>query len=663
VSLILAGGHSGKTVLGIRAAVLPQERRSRRQVFLLLLPLILAFASLSPLLQFASLAAGRLSEPEAESSRSLVAPNGTVHLAAKGGAGAGRHAVDEDDYLCLQEFKHPSADMPLGDASIGFVQAQEQAGSGRFAFDIIKVGNSFRVVVWHGALSSSLAACDAYRRRGHGTAFSTDEAMREAALKFFFADWFEAAVIPVSPAAATSPRIIFDPFAPLLRSTAFFLFDASDCFYYSRSIPYDPRSRHFNIFVEHLHEGFRHVLEIQEEAHYDYRPMVRLAPAAAPAKLLAHFGRGGESLAQKIRELKHQPGVYEMSLRDSDVGEVAFSGSEGPCSRSLGGWRAVGHDAEQYHSASRYAGYWLTYRGMPSREHYTARPNYQMDFLGRMNFGLQYQYTTDVSNASDATPHAADGCQVSSGNLDEADARSSRRRCVLELFRNKRLYFFGDSHMRIFFYGFLSLIGIDYPADKVWRGDRRDVISEYNLTVMYVASYFLNMSRTTAIDMLGDASDGVVIIAGVGQHHSCHCWPVAKHMAVVRDALDVLLRVSPGRDRIVVWFGVPAQPYNTHLYRKKPVGQGRRDCRNNARHYLYSLFQQREIQRRRAFNHHQQHSTGDGDGRRLPLLTQVDAFKLSIGMQHTSLDGAHYYGWVRDAWLTELVAKVHDSAS
>jgi hypothetical protein len=145
-----------------------------------------------------------------------------------------------------------------------------------------------------------------------------------------------------------------------------------------------------------------------------------------------------------------------------------------------------------------------------------------------------------------------------------------------------------------------------------------------------------------------DGGDGSVIVAGVGQHHSCHCWTVAKHMAVVSEALAELTKPGIGRRRRrrVVWFGIPAQPMNRHLHMAKPVGQNRRDCRNNARHMLYSAYQKALVDQLR-----EQREVA-------PVLGHVDAFELSVGMEHTSLDGAHFYTWARDAWIEALSAEL-----
>jgi hypothetical protein len=151
--------------------------------------------------------------------------------------------------------------------------------------------------------------------------------------------------------------------------------------------------------------------------------------------------------------------------------------------------------------------------------------------------------------------------------------------------------------------------------------------------------------------MLHDPRNTVVVV-GVGQHHSCHCWAVSQHMEVVESALRTLLG-DRRTNRHVIWFGVPAQPYNTHLYRKKPIGQSRKDCRNNARHLLYAAYQLAALQRWWRGRHREGDTATPAITKPVPFqrLGFIDSFALSLGMQHTTLDGAHYYTWVRDAWI------------
>ena len=556
------------------------------------------------------------------------------------------------DYLCLAAarvaWKSSSVEWP--DRSHGATSASTtRTRSSGFFFDVVQVDgphaseSSFRVVVWSPRHSSSKNACDAYLADASDLLISRDRQVVRDYRRFFHSEWFEATALPSGKKVAGS--ILPSSSSSLLRPTLF-LFDNRTCTYYSQAISLSPPEGddHLLLMVDHLHEQFRQVREIEEEAHYDYRPMVRLGHQALPTFLgEAITGSSNVNRPHVSEHAKGADGVYRIESRrglPNRAGEASLT----RCALRQGGWRSVEADEESYHSSPRYGGYWLAYKGMPHAAHYASRPNFQYDYLGRMNYGVRYEFTQPTWGA---VAHVAMCRVVSKGNKDRL------RDCVLEAFRNRRVYFFGDSHMRIFFYGFLSLVGVSYPADKVWRGDRRDVIDTHNVTVMYIASYFLNMSRPSALEMLADGGDGVVIVAGVGQHHSCHCWPVAKHMEVVRDALDALLAGAAAKQRTVVWFGIPAQPYNTHLYRKKPVGQSRKDCRNNARHYLYSLAQLREL--------HVRWSGLGGEFGLRPTLLHVDAFKYSLGMQHTSLDGAHYYGWVRDAWLDDLVAQVASS--
>jgi len=86
-----------------------------------------------------------------------------------------------------------------------------------------------------------------------------------------------------------------------------------------------------------------------------------------------------------------------------------------------------------------------------------------------------------------------------------------------------------------------------------------------------------------------------------------------------------------------------------------PVGQARRqarrDGRNNARHLLYSSFQ------RAVFA-----DAAPAAGGKV-TVGHLDAFELSVGMEHTSLDGAHFYTWARDAWIEWLSVELLRSAA
>jgi hypothetical protein len=207
------------------------------------------------------------------------------------------------------------------------------------------------------------------------------------------------------------------------------------------------------------------------------------------------------------------------------------------------------------------------------------------------------------------------------------------RACFLGKLRHRTIYFIGDSHMRVTFYGLLARLGVAFPPNKIWRGDRSDRIASHNATVKFVASYFLNVSKPTAQEMLRERGRPIVV-AGVGQHHSCHCWTLRKHMAVVGASLAAL----QAADIELKWFGVPAQPVNRHLHMPKPVGQARRDCRNNARHLLYNA--------------------AEAAAMAAAGVPFIDTYGLGAGMAHTSLDGAHFYTWVREAWLDAIAASL-----
>ena len=321
------------------------------------------------------------------------------------------------------------------------------------------------------------------------------------------------------------------------------------------------------------------------------------------------------------------------------------------------GWLSLDGDTVNHKSkASPLNGYWLPVKGEAAD---ASRVSFAPDILGRMNYAMTYVHRSLLQPAERKAR-----CALSNpGDL---------RACLLERLRGRTVYFIGDSHMRLFFYGFLTRLAVPYPPNKVWRGDRTDVIASHNVTVRFVASYFLNLSKPSALDMFADRGD-TVVIAGVGQHHSCHCWTVEKHMGVVIDALSRLTdpaSVAPGRKRHVLWFGIPAQPMNRHLHMAKPVGQARRDCRNNARHLLYTAYQRAAVEEARAKLLRQPlrqsaapAASSDGSARGAVAIDMIDTLRLSVGMEHTSLDGAHYYSWAREAWIDAVERLVLRSGS
>lgn len=99
----------------------------------------------------------------------------------------------------------------------------------------------------------------------------------------------------------------------------------------------------------------------------------------------------------------------------------------------------------------------------------------------------------------------------------------------------------------------------------------------------------------------------------------------------------------------VIWYGIPAQPVNRHLFAPKPVGQARKDCRTNSRHLLYSSIQQTMC--RKFGSSSGGETTETNNNNNIPF---VDAFALSAGLSFTSLDGAHYYSFARDAMIDSL---------
>ena len=208
-----------------------------------------------------------------------------------------------------------------------------------------------------------------------------------------------------------------------------------------------------------------------------------------------------------------------------------------------GRWVDAGSDRSNFQK--EYPGYWLHYK------HEAKVNKHTPDILGRINFERSYKWE----------PYSCTHTKYP-------------KEMILEILRNRRITLFGDSHMRMTFYGLLQRMNINFPHNKVWRGDRTDRIASHNISISYVAAYFLNMSRPTARDML---SNGDIIVAGVGQHHASSCWSIRKHSEVVNEAMSTF---DAHPKLKIIWLGVPAHPLNKHIRSH----QHRVDCRNNLRH-------------------------------------------------------------------------------
>eukprot|EP00756_Hemistasia_phaeocysticola_P044914 Hpha_TRINITY_DN18693_c0_g1::TRINITY_DN18693_c0_g1_i1::g.115586::m.115586 len=333
------------------------------------------------------------------------------------------------------------------------------------------------------------------------------------------------------------------------------------------------------LWADVLHENYDAVNELKEKTWYDYvmRPLTSGRP---------------------ILKCRRQPPAERQAACTGDLRSGATQ------SQQWGRWVDDGPGGTVEQFKKNFPGYWLS---MGKRE---GRVNdHTPDLLGRLDFRRKYRWE----------PY-------------RCTHQTYPKERVLELLRNREIFFFGDSHMRMTFYGVLHRLGITFPFDKVWRGDRSDLVESHNARITFVASYFLNVSRPTAVEMLeklGRTPRGLVV-AGVGQHHASGCWTVRKHTGVVKEAIDTFSRQKTP----LVWMGVPAHPLNVHMR----VVQHRTDCRNNLRHRLLNKVQY-ELVRSRGH----------------PI---VDVFAKSEPMIHTSPDGAHYFGYVRDGWIDDIFAAV-----
>lgn len=206
--------------------------------------------------------------------------------------------------------------------------------------------------------------------------------------------------------------------------------------------------------------------------------------------------------------------------------------------------------------------------------------------------------------------------------------------------------------MRVLYHGLLDRLGIRFNKQPN-RGGHEAKLPAQNTDLKFIPSSFLKQEvMQSTIDELivrqeqqkesAKKPQQIVFVAGLGHHHAAHCVSLRKHSHAVTTALDFLDRIQQNKtlaenhsfDFHPIWFGVPAQPINRHLFAAKPIGQGRKDCRSNARHLLYSSIQQTLC--------HQ---------RSIPF---IDAFALTASLSFTTLDGTHYYSFARDAMLDSL---------
>jgi hypothetical protein len=440
-----------------------------------------------------------------------------------------------------------------------------------------------------------------------------------------------------------------------------FRFDSSTCVYESMEAvalppqiegvtPDTPVGLTTFIYVTHVHARYEGINELVEGGHYPYvrsaksgRTFPRLAAITGPRYVPLHY--------DTIHEVYRVGAGYAPPSHSVPLPPVLDPSSPSPVPY----WVASEPDPHycRYHLDDLYRGYYLTYKGFRgaackqwgSRGHVSLG---SMDLLGRLDFGASYHYAPHSREAvrerllAAAGGEAALGVKLPKGCQHLLSSQGHvvlSKECIVSLVSGgggrgaHTIYFVGDSHMRLYYYGFLSRLGIAYPHDKVWRGDRSDIISNEHgsMKVKFVASYFLNLTKDSAAAMLAQSQGDYTstVVAGVGQHHTSNCWSLAKDRAVVEEALTLL------KGRHVVWFGIPAQPFNTHLSVPKPVGQSRRDCRNNQRHGFVDAMQREMVAAAGA--------------------SYIDAMSMTRGMTHTSLDGAHFYAWPRAAWIDELV--------
>ena len=343
--------------------------------------------------------------------------------------------------------------------------------------------------------------------------------------------------------------------------------------------------------------------------------------------------------------------------------------SRSPNISTFADWKVTAQDYEtNYARHPRFAGYWLRHKG--DRTHGDKYSDTH-DLLGRMDFRVQLQFENSSLSARAMVRNKKNNHNKKNNKLSSSDVFDCAQRaapadcpqndCYMSALKNKFVVFVGDSHLRTFYYGLLERLGIRFAANRVWRGGHDAKLPAQNTNLKFVSSSFLKteVMQSTVDDLVVRQQQSketsrqlsqqqVVFIAGLGQHHSTHCVSLRKHSDAVASALDFLDRTQQnktlsevhGLDFRPIWFGIPAQRINRHLFAPKPIGQARKDCRSNARHLLYSAIQQ-TLARQRS----------------IPFL---DTFAFTAAISYTSIDGSHFYSYGRDVLLDSLAEALHN---
>lgn len=378
-------------------------------------------------------------------------------------------------------------------------------------------------------------------------------------------------------------------------------------------------------------------------------------------------------------------------------------------------WKVYSQDVStNYQTDPRFGGYWLKFKGDTTRGDKYSDTH---DLLGRMDFRVKFQFSSSSSTSSTSSPSSFgqenpnklqeenddnNFQQQHKNNNDEDRYHHSKilSGCAQQVapppcpkdtcfllssshnqyqppLRNRIVVFIGDSHVRTLYYGLLERLGLPFAANKVWRGGHETSVKALNCELKFVPSSFLEVKvlENTLSQILLQHQEQknkkqqqqIVFVAGVGQHHSTHCYTLRRHTEILEKVFDFFSKTRNNNNMKfrVIWFGIPAQPVNRHLFAPKPVGQARKDCRTNSRHLLYSAIQQTMCRLASSTTSHGVDEGGDyknnnnnNDDQDVSMIPSpipfIDAFALTAGLTFTSIDGAHYYSFARDAMLDSL---------
>ncbi|KAH9598238.1 hypothetical protein LSM04_008228 [Trypanosoma melophagium] len=544
-------------------------------------------------------------------------------------------------------------------------------------------------------------------------------------------DWFEGTLL-LQNKKKENMRVV-----PLL-----FRFNREYCVYEGPSIDVGVPAARLTLWVDHLYWEYNALREMKEGVQILFQGH-RVAPLPMnSAETHICIVQGEWSAKEEVLYVEGM--AVEKSCQHSGEGEYSLT----PIPIATGKldkdfvwptWLSIGKDpVNNYASHPIYKGYFFRYYAGPRRKTYGMWPQYTLDRMGRMNFGMVFEWRSGVGDLPVMESHSAlrgnghfllptfvrqpslEEDNVSSPSFSVSAVKMMDQKeppSVTELLYNRRIYFIGDSHIRLTFYALLSRFNVTYPLSRIWRDARTDRIPSQDITISFLPSNYLNLSDRGVMNALRDPK--AVLVVGVGQHQSTDCWSVERHYHYVKDVIGRIIsapyqfstnknssHILERDERLIIWLGVPAMPQNKYIQAPRPFGKNQKDCRNNARHLLYSLAEYHALQEwiQQIGNKYNTSShpimnltttattttVNNGGNSTINVISSssflescsnmsratkidnfssvsqglrirfLDYFALSYGMQHTTMDGVHYLTWVRESCVDALLGVLRE---